>query len=126
MDVYGILGASFGLWLFVLAIGIAIQVWCCIVAYRMAEECGQSGGVWVVLSLLVGWIAVIILACIRKPYGYDRNNRYQQNYYQQNRPQSPLTDIAKDADDGVWICEHCGLKNAKTYTYCKGCYKRRK
>ena len=136
-DIAKVFGLAIGWVILILIVAIAIQIWCCVLAYRMAVERDQNGGLWVVLSLFIGWIAVIILACMRKPYsrdyrGIERNSSTsnalhesrQYSYAYKSHMSKPQTEGEKNTE-GEWVCEHCGFKNPRTSTYCKSCYKKK-
>ena len=101
----------------ILIVAIAVQIWCCVVAYKMADARLQSGALWVVLALVIGWLAVIILACMPKN---------ESNYYQSTKGRlAKLSKESEKEETNSWICDGCGWKNPITAATCKSCNQKR-
>lgn len=102
----------------ILIVAIAVQIWCCVLAYKMADARLQSGALWVVLSLVLGWLAIIILAFIPKTTAPD--------YYQSTK--GKLAKVSEESEKEMinsWICDSCGWKNPITAATCKSCNQKR-
>ena len=108
---------ALGVMIVILIVAIAALIWCCVLSYRMAVDRGQSGGLWVFIALMIGWLAVIILACMPK---------HEPDYYHSTRGRlAKLSQESEKERVNSWICENCGWKNPITASTCKSCYKAR-
>ena len=118
-------------------IGLAINIAIIVIAVKMAEKRGRSGGAWGFLAFLIGVIALVILACIgdspekvradiaraeaqRRRQSQDQN---QSNSFFQNQPVVPterkssvIRIVTSDKP-----CPHCGANiSAFPCPYCGG------
>lgn len=89
-----------------------------IICAIVASNKGRSGIGWFFLGLLLGIIALIIIACLsnKKTWITSNTNVYYQA--QQNSTRS----ISQETG---WICSNCGQSNDLDAKFCKGCGKPR-
>ena len=128
-------------WLVVVLLAIASTVACCIITYKLAEKKGKNGGLWLVLSLFIGWIATIIVACLDPEPDFNNPNFYaNNNYYPPYNPYPPYpyappvappptTDTTQTAQEtqtetvlATWKCD-CGSENNANHKFCAYCGK---
>jgi hypothetical protein len=102
---YFIAGTCLVIYIIMFVIWILIAVW----VYRDAKERGMSGGVWVLVVLLLGIIGLIVYLVVRtdKPaypqgaYYQQQPGYYQQPYqqpYDQQQPQQPAGEQPREYD----------------------------
>ena len=85
-----------------------------IVATIIAKKKGRSGG-WGWLALLIGWIAVIIVACLPSE---NKANTYNTNSYTNSYSNTPYGNTNYGAS---WTCSNCNSVNDSTSLFCSNC-----
>ena len=130
----GIVLAGFGAF-FILSIifGLAIDVGLAFLCAHIAKGKGNSAGVWFVLGLFFGVIALIIICCepektpINKPNNQNANNQNfnnaPNNGYNQNQSGIAATDGV--AQNIKWRCGNCGYMNDPRARDCVICNQKR-
>lgn len=138
------------IYIVIILLSLASTIACCIITYKLAEKKGKNGGLWLVLSLFLGWIATIIVACMSaepnynnqnyyngyynspyNPYGnpYANNqyntpysNPYANPYEQTATPQqtAPVEEQA-EKEQSDWQCPSCGSSNSAGNRFCAYC-----
>ena len=92
----------------ILVVAIVIEVYMIVLIVKLARRKGESGGLWVVISLFIGWLfTIIILLCVG------------------NSNEKELKKKKKTVVDGFWICPNCKKKNTSAYEYCGWCYNKK-
>ena len=122
--VYDLIGTIASLGTFLIILSIASTILSLVMAYKIAIQKGRSGGNWILLTLLFGWIAVVIvsvsvpLARTNSSSGYSltksasiaNSNAAQQNYTQTTPTQQKPS----------WTCS-CGQVNNPNAMRCINC-----
>ena len=81
-----------------------------IVATIIAKKKGRSGG-WGWRAVAIGWVAVIIVACLPK----ENNNTTNTTNTYSNTP------YGNTSYGASWTCSNCNSVNDANYNYCSNC-----
>ena len=92
-----------------------------IVATIIAKKKGRSGG-WGWLALLIGWIAVIIVACLPSENNNTTNttNTYSNTTYSNTSFNNEFNNCVNETQN-KWKCKECSFVNDANYNYCSNC-----
>ena len=122
--VYDLIETIANLGTFITILSIVSSIVMLIMAYKIAIRKGRSGGNWIVLTLLFGWIAVVIVSVsepltrtnsssgysLTKSASIANSNAAQQNYTQTTPTQQKPS----------WTCS-CGQVNNPNAMRCINC-----
>ena len=92
-----------------------------IVATIIAKKKGRSGG-WGWLALLIGWIAVIIVACLPSENNNTTNttNTYSNTTYSNTSFNNECNNCVNETQN-KWKCKECNILNDPNNNYCSNC-----
>lgn len=94
-------GSMVFLWVFLIIVGILIDIWICVAAGNVAERKGYDRIGYILLTLFLGLIGLIITLCLP-------DRKRERHYHTVERERS------------LWQCRVCNQIN-KGGTYCSRC-----
>ena len=108
-----------------LGLSIISNIIAIVVSIVIAKNKNRSAG-WGWLGFLLGWIGVIIVACL------EEETDYKEMYYQQitkgpskliNSARANARSTSNTNTESTWTCEFCGHTNSNLLSTCQSCYK---
>ena len=81
-----------------------------IVSAILADRKGRSVGGWIFGGLILGWIAVIILACLSDQSTYSHSTQIVEKYYYHQSTEPIITQQTskeKSSSTHRWRCHNC-------------------
>lgn len=117
-DIMATLGATY---IIVAIFSLISSIAAIIVTSAIAKKKGRSGG-WGWLAVAIGWIAVIIVACLPSENNNTTNttNTYSNTTYSNTSFNNECNNCVNETQN-KWMCKECNFVNDPNYNYCSNC-----